>query len=85
MPLTLDAEIAAVLAATAAAAGEIPAAAHGSALELRAQIDVMLAGLNSMDPESPDVATKDYEIPVASDSSILARWYTKSGSNPAQQ
>lgn len=82
MPLTLDAELAAVIAAAAAAAGEVPVSPRGDAHALRAITNATLAVVDAGEPDSPGVSAEDHRIEVADGTTILARWYTKAGSNP---
>lgn len=83
MPLTLDPEVAAVLAAAMAAApAEMPVTPRGDALALRQLADMTLSLVDGGEPDSPDVSSEDHQVEVADGSSILARWYTKAGSHP---
>jgi acetyl esterase/lipase len=81
MAMTFDPEIAAVLAA-AAAGGAPPVPERGDAKGLRAQTDVLLEVINDAEPDSPEVTTADFAVPVGDGASVLARWYTKEGSRP---
>lgn len=80
MPFTLDPEIEAVLVA-AAAAGAPPVPPRGDALALRAIMDATLQFIAAGEPESPDVVSRDFSVPVAG-GEILVRWYTKVDSRP---
>lgn len=52
------------------------------AIALRELFDSILALTDAAEPPSPTVTSVDYRIPVADGSSILARWYKKTGSQP---
>ena len=65
-----------------AADGPPPVTERGDALALRRSTDELLAMFAAGDPETPKVARQDHQIEVADGSTILARWYTKAGSNP---
>ncbi|MFF1831072.1 alpha/beta hydrolase [Paenarthrobacter sp. NPDC058040] len=78
----MDSEIAAVLAAAMETSGVAPATARGDAFALRASANLALAGVDAGTVDSPNVTSEDHQITVADGSSILVRWYTKSGSNP---
>jgi acetyl esterase/lipase len=82
MPLTINAELAAVLVAAAATSGQIQLPSRGDVLALREFIDRNLAAVDSAEPDSQNVSSQDHQIEVAGGASILARWYTKAGSNP---
>lgn len=81
MPLTMDAEIAAVLAAAMEAAPEVPIA-RGDPQALREAVNTHLAAVDAGEPRRPNVSTENHAVTVADGSSILARWYTRAGSNP---
>lgn len=82
MPFTIDPEIGAVLAAFAQA-GAPPPPAVG---DIETRVNNFLAGFNPLIaanyPAIPSIVTKDYHIKSADGHELLARWYTKRGSNP---
>jgi acetyl esterase/lipase len=86
MSLTLDPEIAAVLAARAAVAEEAGVAitlpARGDALGLREMLNpMMLASYAQADP-APDVMSTVHDVRTEDGETIEARWYVKDGTAP---
>lgn len=79
MSLTLDSEIAAVLAASEAA---IPLTPRGDAHALREVTNTTLAAIDETEPASPNVVAEDHHIEVSGDTVLLARWYSRKGTTP---
>jgi acetyl esterase/lipase len=80
MALSLDIEIAEVLAA-AEAGGQLPVTPRGDAMALRDVINQQLQLTDSAEPDSPSVRTADHSVPVA-EGEILVRWYSNEQSAP---
>lgn len=82
MPFSMDTELAAVLAEAAPLMSNMSVAARGDALALRELSTASMAAFDAMVPESPNVHSVDYQIPVADGSTIMARWYVRDGEQP---
>jgi acetyl esterase/lipase len=79
MPFTLDPELAAMVGANkSGAVWDVP---RGDALALRNNINTTMAMVDIAEPDSPDVSTANYAVPVEG-GEILARWYSKKYSAP---
>jgi acetyl esterase/lipase len=81
VPFSLDADVAAVLAAAAEAGGLVPVTPRGDAIALREVVNMTLQLMDSAEPDSPSVLTDDHSVAVA-DGEILVRWYTRERSVP---
>lgn len=79
MPFTLDRELAQMAGANGP--GRVWDLPRGDALALRNNIDTVMTTVNAAEPDSPDVRTVDYTVPVEG-GEILARWYRKEHSAP---
>ena len=83
MPLVLDSEVAAGLAAEMATRpAQTTVAARGDCRTLRHQTDIAFRAADDAEPDSPQVSKEDHQVRVADGSTICARWYTKTNSNP---
>lgn len=81
MPFTLDPEVAALLA-SAGPQAELIAPERGDAISLRDIGNRNLALADTTAADAPNVEREDIRVLVADGSTILARWYSKAGSNP---
>ena len=79
MPFTLDPELAAMAGGNRTdLVWDLP---RGDAIALRNSIDTAMEMADAAQPDSPDVRTASYTVPVEG-GEILARWYIKEHSAP---
>jgi acetyl esterase/lipase len=79
MPFTLDPELAAMAGGNRT--GPVWDLPRGDAIALRNSINTAMEVVDAAQPESPDVRTASYTVPVEG-GEILARWYMKEHSAP---
>ena len=78
MTFTLNAEVAAVLAAAIERSGPPPAPPVGDVASRRVALEAMLGYFNNQaQPPADDVKTSDHEVTTADGATLLARWYRR--------
>ena len=84
MTFTLDAQVAAVLAAAFAQNGPPPAPPAGDVAGRRLALDVMLRYFNNeAQPVAGEIDISDHRVPTPDGATLLARWYRRPSSETA--
>ena len=82
MSFSLDAEVSEGLDVLAARIGDVAPMAVGDVVSRRTVYEKLQLSIFAQLPSPADVTTKDFQVPTTDGTSVLARWYTKDGSNP---